>query len=100
MSKKKKLKIQHVTYNEKEFLSRGSILSMSAIHAKIKADGECSVRISDCNNSIKIWNNLNDKNQVKEMSEKLDMLISALSGLQFEIIHRYGIPSFEKSNHE
>jgi hypothetical protein len=73
MSKKKnksKPKV-HVTYNKKGFLAPNSILSMAAIHTKIKADGECSVRISDCNHSIKLWNDLNDPKQVEEMLIKI-----------------------------
>lgn len=81
---KKKSKV-HVTYNRKKFLAPDSILSMAAIHTKIKPDGEASIRISDCNRSIKIWNDLNDKKQTKEMLLKLDSLISVLSDFRKEV---------------
>ena len=84
MSKKIKEKV-HATYSKKCFLAPNSIRSMAAIHAKIKATGEASVRISDCNNSVKIWNNLNSKEEVQEMIEKLDMLIVQLMDFKEEV---------------
>ena len=82
---KKKKALFHVSYNKKKFLAPDSILSMAAIHTKIKHNGEASIRISDCNRSIKIWNDLNDKNQTKEMLLKLDSLISVLSDFRKEV---------------
>lgn len=84
MTKEKKYKV-HVTYNFKGFLAPNSIRSMAAIHSKIKASGEASVRISDCNNSVKIWNNLNDKEEVEEMLLKINMLIIHLRDFAEEI---------------
>lgn len=81
---KKKSKI-HVSYNRKKFLAPDSILSMAAIHTKIKPDGEASIRISDCNRSIKIWNDLNDKKQTKEMLLKIDSLIGVLTSFREEV---------------
>lgn len=65
MGATKKKKKQHVTYNHKRFLAPKSLLSMAVIHTKIKPCGEAQIRISDCNNTIKLWNDLNDQNQVK-----------------------------------
>jgi hypothetical protein len=79
----------HETYNKKAFLAPDSILSMAAIHTKIKKDGECSVRISDCKNSIKLWNDLNDNSQVLEILQKLDSLIENLDKIKKEIKSRY-----------
>lgn len=81
---KKKSKV-HVSYNKKKFLAPDSILSMAAIHTKIKPDGEASIRISDCNRSIKIWNDLNDKKQTKEMLLKIDSLIGVLTSFREEV---------------
>jgi hypothetical protein len=79
MSKKiKKKKKVHVTYNKKVFLAPDSILSMSAIHTKILSDGTAILRISDCNNSVRIWNDLNDKDQVKEMVTKITSIQNTL----------------------
>lgn len=86
MSKKvKNKKAHHVTYNKKMFLAPDSILSMAAIHTKIKKNGECSIKISDCNNSIKLWNDLNDTNQVKEMLTKISNLERLLKELRTEV---------------
>lgn len=81
---KKKSKV-HVSYNRKKFLAPDSILSMAAIHTKIKPDGEASIRISDCNRSIKIWNDLNDKKQTKEMITKIESLITGLTEFKKEV---------------
>ena len=95
--KKKKTKVQHVTYNVKSFLAPKCIKSMSAVHTKIYSDGTAIVRISDCHQSIKIWNNLNDRHEVLEMAEKLTQLIDVLSQFEKEIITRYGITRFKKN---
>lgn len=86
--------MQHVTYNVKEFLASDSIRSMSAVHTKIYKDGTAIVRISDCHNSIKIWNDLNDREEVVEMAEKVTQLIEVLSQFEKEIITRFGLKSF------
>lgn len=90
MSKKdiKKKSLLHVTYNQKAFLAPKSILSMAAIHAKIKDDGTAIVRISDCNNSVRIWNDFNTKEGKLEMIEKVDMLLSQLIMFRTEVIDR------------
>lgn len=58
---------------------------MAVIHTKIKPCGEAQIRISDCNNTIKLWNDLNDQNQVKEMLEKTDNIIQALESFREEV---------------
>lgn len=83
--KNKKPKKVHVTYNKKMFLAPDSILSMSAIHTKIKADGIAILRISDCNHSVRIWNNLNNKNEVLEMLTKVSNLEGVLSEFREEL---------------
>lgn len=87
-TKKKKAKIVHATYNEKSFLAPNSIRSMSAIHTKIKECGEASVVISDCRNSIKLWNDLNIKLEKVEMIEKVEMLINQLEHFKIELLQR------------
>jgi hypothetical protein len=82
---KTKKKPLHVSYNKKSFLAPDSILSMAAIHTKIKPDGEASIRISDCNRSIKIWNDLNDKKQCREMITKIESLITGLTEFKKEV---------------
>jgi hypothetical protein len=81
---KKKKKV-HVTYNKKTFLAPDSILSMAVIHTKIKPCGEAQIRISDCNNTIKLWNDLNDKDQVKEMLTKITNIQNALDEFKKEV---------------
>lgn len=88
MAKKSKKSKVHVTYNQKAFLAPKSILSMAAIHAKIKPDGTAIVRISDCNQSIRIWNDFNKKEEKIEMIEKVDMLINQLTHFRAEVLSR------------
>jgi hypothetical protein len=87
-TKKKNRKPVHVTYNQKSFLAPGSILSMAAIHTKIKPDGTAIVRISDCNQSIRIWNDFNTKVGKLEMIEKVDMIINQLQHFRSEVLSR------------
>lgn len=82
---KKIKKTKHATYNKKAFLAPDSILSMAAIHAKIKDDGEAILRISDCNTSVRIWNNFNIEEQKTEMLQKIGTLISSLQDFETEI---------------
>lgn len=96
MSKKikKRKPLAHVTYNKKEFLAPNSIRSMSAIHTKIYKDGNAIIRISDCHNSIKIWNNIGDKEEVLEVVDKINTLINSLNDFRNEIMNRHGIHNF------
>ena len=82
---KKNKKVTHATYNKKEFLAPRSINSMAAIFTKIHKDGTAIIRISDCHNSIKLWNDLNDENQVHEMLQKANMLISMIVEFRDEV---------------
>lgn len=82
---KKHKKTKHVTYNKKTFLAPESILSMAAIHTKIRDDGTAILRISDCNTSVRIWNDFNDENQKQEMLLKVKTLISSLQNFETEI---------------
>lgn len=88
MSKKIKKSKTHSTYNQKSFLAPNSILSMAAIHTKIKDNGEAIIRISDCNNCVRIWNDFNNENEKIEMLEKLTMLIDQLSIFRHEVLQR------------
>ena len=85
MSKKPKTKV-HVTYNHKRFLAPNSINSMAMVFTKIYKTGIAIIRISDCNKTIKLWNDLNDKKQVSEMLEKIDNLQQALVALRAEVV--------------
>ena len=59
------------TYNKKEFLLPNGEWSMAAFHAKIHEDGIASLRISDCNRTIKLWNDFNNPMEALEMYNKL-----------------------------
>lgn len=86
--KKKKAKVTHVTYNQKAFLAPNSINSMAAIHCKIDDKGIVKVTISDCNNSIRIWNDFNTKEGKVEIIEKLDMLTDQIHHFKAELLNR------------
>lgn len=85
---KKKSKTLHVTYNQKKFLTPESIRSMAAVHAKILSDGTAILRVSDCNTSVRIWNDFNNKEEVKEMLLKVESLRDVLYDFQEEIKSR------------
>lgn len=78
-----------VTYNSKKFLAPESITSMAAIHCKIKKCGEITIRISDCNNSIKLWNKLENKSEISEFLQKMDSLLKEIQNLKDELKERY-----------
>jgi hypothetical protein len=85
---KKKKNIIHVTYNQKSFLAAKSINSMAAIHCKIDDKGIAKVTISDCNHSIRIWNDLNTREGKIEIVEKVDMIINQLEHFRVELLQR------------
>jgi len=89
--KKKEHKTKWKTYNKKSFLAPDSIMSMAAIHCKIKDDGIAMVRISDCNNTVRIWNDLNKKDEPKELYLKVKNLIFSLKEFQNELENRFSI---------
>lgn len=66
--------MKNKTYNNKEFLTKTSKFSMSAIHAVIEDEGIAHFRISDCTKTIHIWNDLNESEQITEMIEKLEKI--------------------------
>lgn len=99
MSKKKKNKTkEHVTYNSKIFLAPDSILSMAVIHTKIKKCGEAQIRISDCNNTIKLWNDINETKQVKEMLTKIDNIQSQLELFKKQVLIK--LPEYEQFSYQ
>lgn len=67
------------------FLAPDSLLSMAVIHTKIKQCGEAQIRISDCNNTIKLWNDLNDKKQIAEMITKIESMETSLSEFKQQV---------------
>jgi len=75
----------HVTYNKKCFLAPDSINSMAVIFTKIYKDGTAIIRISDCNNTIKLWNDMNDKKQIDEMLTKIDSMLGMLTDFRNEV---------------
>lgn len=99
MSKKKKNKFkEHVTYNSKIFLAPDSILSMAVIHTKIKKCGEAQIRISDCNSTIKLWNDINNRDQVKEMLTKIDNLKIQLELFKKQVLIK--LPEHEQFSYQ
>lgn len=77
--------------NKKSFLAPGSIKSMAAVHIKIYDNDErkeYQMRISDCNNSIKLWGSLS-KNDLKEGIEKMNSIMSACFELKKELLEMY-----------
>lgn len=86
MAKKKKTKPKmHVTYNRKIFLAPDSINSMAAIFTKIYKSGIAIIRISDCNRTIKLWNDLNEPEQVVEMMTKITNIQNELERFKQEV---------------
>jgi hypothetical protein len=85
MAKKTKKPKVHATYNKKSFLAPESIYSMAAVFTKIHSDGIAIIRISDCNRTIKLWNDLNEKVQVKEMLTKITNIQNALEEFKKEV---------------
>ncbi len=84
MKKGKKSK-QHASYNQKSFLAPNSINSMAAMFTKIYKTGIAIIRVSDCNRTIKIWNDLNSKDEVHEMLGKIDTMISMLQSFREQV---------------
>ena len=85
---KKKSKTLHLTFNKKEFLAPESIRSMAAVHTKILADGTAILRVSDCNTSVRIWNDFNNKEEIKEVLLKVVNLRALLWDFEQEIKSR------------
>lgn len=73
-------------YNQNKFLAPESINSAAIVQTKIHENGIAILRISDCNRSIKIWNDLNDSNGRDEMIEKLSTLQTAIEKFKNEVL--------------
>jgi hypothetical protein len=85
--KKKKAKARvHVEYDHKELLVPKSIRTMAAIHTKIKSDGTAIIRISDCNRCIRLFNNMNSKEEVNEMLDKIDNMTRVLFKMREQVL--------------
>lgn len=89
-NKKSKKQKEHVPYNRKEFIAKGSINSMSAIHTKILPEGTAVIRLSDCHCSIKWHNSMNDRKEILEFLEKIDTVIGHLQEFRKEINIKLG----------
>ncbi|GAB6121630.1 hypothetical protein [Dysgonomonas termitidis] len=73
-------------YNEKRFLLPQSPNSMACYHAKIDADGKMKLTIHDCNNSIRLHNDLSAVSGVREALDKLAALEAGIADLKMYII--------------
>ncbi len=77
------------THNQKKFLLPTSPRSMASYHAKVMEDGIMKLTIHDCKGSIQLHNNLNNPEEVKEASQKLEALLKGISELQDFIYQNY-----------
>lgn len=76
--------MKYIEYNQKEFLAKNSIRSCASFHAKILPDLRAIFRVHDCNGGVRIWNDLNSPEEVREMVNKMRMLgTAALSFANF-----------------
>ena len=66
-------------YNKKEFLAPQSIRSCASYHAKILDDGRAIFRVHDCNDGIRLWNQITSPEEAQEMVEKMRKLSEAAS---------------------
>jgi len=87
-----------IPYQKKVFLVPESMLSMAAIHTKIKVDGECQIRIADCNQTVKLWNNLNNPEECKEMLQKITTLEEQLKEFKHELVSRVHLHNLENKS--
>ena len=58
---------------------------MAVIFTKIYKDGTAIIRISDCNRTIKLWNDMNEPEQVEEMLTKITTIQKALDEFKKEV---------------
>ena len=72
--------MKYHSYNQKAFLATDSIRSCASYHAKIRTDLNAIFRVNDCNDGVRIWNNLNNLEEVIEMINKLRVLGKAALG--------------------
>ena len=77
------------SFNKKQFLTPNAANTMSAVHIKIKqkTNGieQYQMRISDCNNAIKLWGDLHTKEDVLIGIEKLTNLSKLATELKSEL---------------
>lgn len=76
-------------YNEKQFLLPESPNSMACYHAKIDDKYNMKLTIHDCNGSIRLHNDLNSPEGVREAIDKLTVLESGIQDLLGFIIDNY-----------
>lgn len=75
--------------NEKIFLLPDSIKSMAAVHIKIHEDrSQYQIRISDCNDTVKLWGGVDDEQELIDGIEKLSNLAKMSRTLQEELQER------------
>ncbi|GHV13561.1 hypothetical protein FACS1894169_00830 [Bacteroidia bacterium] len=82
-------RLKQMSYNEKRFLLPKSPNSMACYHAKIDADGKMKLTIHDCNGSIRLHNDLNTPEGVREAIDKLAALETGIHQLRRHIIDNY-----------
>ena len=78
-----------MNYNKKAFLLPDSIRSMACYHAKIEPDGIMKLTIHDCNKSIRLHNNLNNPDEVREAIDKLAALEYGIAQLKDHLANNY-----------
>jgi hypothetical protein len=78
-------------YNKKQFLLPDSIMSSASYHATITADGTYTFRLHDCINSIRLWGDLNDVQDVREAIDKLNRLSLAARDFANFIYNNYPV---------
>ncbi|GAB6010820.1 hypothetical protein [Viscerimonas tarda] len=76
-------------YNKKGFLLPDSARSMASYHAKIDSDNKMKLTIHDCNGSIRLWNDLNNSEEINEAVDKLNRLSLAAKDFANFIYNNY-----------
>lgn len=76
-------------HNDKKFLLPDSPRSMAAYHAKVMEDSVMKLTIHDCRNSIQLWNDLKEPEQVKEALDKLEALGLGIFELRCYIVKNF-----------
>ena len=77
------------THNIKKFLVPESSRSMATFHAKVMEDSVMKLTIHDCRNSVQLWNDLKEPEQIKEAIDKLEVLGLGIFELRQYIIDNY-----------
>ncbi len=76
--------------NKKEFLAKDAVFSTSAIHSKMYQEKlgsrpKLQLRVSDCNNAIRLWNYCDTDEDREEFVEKIDTMLKHLSKFRRKI---------------